>query len=370
MSAAATRTKPEETFAVLPGTNGDGTPIFSVLVKRTYDLRPGVGVVRAEKARPFVLADVYYDGGDAETSTVQYETDQVAYKPATDVVLIGKAYAPAGKPAARIVVALEVASRKKSIRVLGDRLCRYRPNLSPAFTDPVPFTEMELRYDRAYGGKDLRSMPDVEFYYPRNTMGKGLALRNVREVIEGLALPNLEDPGDLLTPERVVLGEPERWNRQPLPQGLGWFQKTWYPRCSFAGAVPGFVNLDEPMREEALGLVPPGQVALARQFKLPGFDVRFCNGASPGLVFPYLRGGEAVTLTNLTPDGELRFTLPKDQPRVRLDIGLGDNELQPMLQTVCLHVEDMQLDVLWQATHEYPGTDWLPEMKRLHAVVT
>src|SRR5262249_59745124 len=145
-------------------------------------------------------------------------------------------------------------------------------------------------------GWDLRSNPASPFTYPRNTKGRGVAMRNLPEVVDGLSLPNLEDPRDLLTPERVVLEHRTRWNRQPLPQGFGWFERIWYPRCSFVGAVPGDVDLAEPLREEALGLVPRGQVALARQFKLPSFDVRFNNGASPGLVLPHLAGDEHITL--------------------------------------------------------------------------
>src|SRR5262249_56012955 len=107
----------------------------------------------------------------------------------------------------------------------------------------------------------------------------------------GLAGGDVEDPTDLLAPEGIILGEMERWNQMPLPQGFGWFQKTWYPRCSFVGAMPGFVDPDEAMREEALGLVPKGQIALARRFQLPSFDLCFGNGASSGLVFPYFIGG-------------------------------------------------------------------------------
>jgi hypothetical protein len=266
-------------------------------------------------------------------------------------------------------VSVEVAGRKKAIRVTGDRRCIYRERSAPGFTDPVPFTEMEIRNDRAYGGQDTQSNPDLPFYYPRNQAGKGIVVKNLRHSVEGLALPNLEDPQDLLTPDRLILGERDRWNRQPLPQGFGWFQRTWYPRCSFVGSVPGDVHLDEPMREELLGVVPKGQVALARQFKLPSFDVRFNNGASPGLIFPFLSGGEPVRLSNLTPEGQLNFLLPTETPRLMLDIGLGENQLKPALHTVCIRVAERQVDLVWRGAHEYPGQDWLPEMKKMIAQI-
>ena len=223
---------------------------------------------------------------------------------------------------------------------------------------------MPIQYERAYGGKDLKSDPQEPFYYPRNHQGIGVALKNVRECVEGLPLPNIEDLGDLLIPDRVIIGAPDRWSGQPLPDGLGWFQRTWYPRCSFVGAIPAYVGIDTVLPEEKLGLVPKNQIALSRQFKLPSFDVRFNNGASRGLALPYLAGNEAIRLENLTPDGTLAFQLPGETLRMILDIGLGERKLTPVLQTVCIRLEEMQVDLVWRGAHEYPGLDWLPEMKR------
>jgi hypothetical protein len=123
------------------------------------------------------------------------------------------------------------------------------------------------------------------------------------------------------------------------------------------------------LREETLNLVPKRQIALSRQFKLPSFDLRFNSSASPGLVFPYLNGNETIRLTNLTPEGILSFQLPDETPRIMLDIGLGENELNSVLQTVCMRLEKMQVDLIWRGAHEYPGFDWLPEMKKMNAQV-
>jgi hypothetical protein len=365
----ATSSTPVEEMTVLPSKDENGAPIFALLAKRTYDIRPGQPAARADTTYPLVKVDRYYDGGDAETSTVREETDLMPYKVATDVVVIGRACAPGGQPVAEMNVGVKVGERWKVVRVIGDRRCIHRPGLAPDVTDPVPFTEMEIRYDRAYGGQDACSNPNLPFYYPRNQRGTGVAVTNIREVVDGLALPNLEDPTDLLTPDRIVFGATEHWVHQPLPQGLGWFQRTWYPRCSFVGSVPGSIDPDTEIPEERLGLVPKGQMALARQFRLPSFDVRFNSGASPGLAMPFLRGGELVQLANLTPEGELRFQLPVDTPRLSLDIGLGVQELGVVLHTVCIRLDQMQVDLVWRGAHAYPGVDWLPEMKRMVAEV-
>ena len=359
----------KELYQVVPSKDEKGAYIFSVIVKRTYRIIPKSPLQRLETARPFVEVEEYWEDGDPTWSTVKLENELAPYKLATDVVVIGKVYSPDRQPVSQMDASVKVGRFKKTLRIFGDRHCIYRPDQSPIFSDPIPFTEMDIRYDRAYGGKDDKSLPGIEFYYPRNHMGTGIAIKNFKEVIDGLLLPNLEDPDDLLTPERVILGEPERWNQQPLPQGFGWFQKVWYPRCSFVGAIPGYVDIDEVMREELLNWVPKRQIALSRQFKLPSFSVRFNNGASWGLIVPFLAGNELVTLTGLMDSGELKFSLPGENPRIMLDIGLGENELKPVLHTVGIRMEQHEVDLIWRGAQEYPGIDWLPEMKRLEVEV-
>jgi hypothetical protein len=163
----------------------------------------------------------------------------------------------------------------------------------------------------------------------------------------------------------VIIGEPERWNLQPLPQGLGWYHRTWYPRSSFVGAMPQFVDSTTRMREESLGLVPDRQIAQSRQFKLPSFDARFYRGASIGLSMPYLVGGEPITLRGMTESNELSFMLPRDAPAISLDIGFGPRNLDVVLHTVTVRVDARQLDLVWRGAHAYPGVDWLPEMTTL-----
>lgn len=362
MSAA----EEQEIFTLLSGKNASDQPIFSVLVKRTYDILPEQKAIRAKETFPLVQEDRYYEHGDPEWATVKYETDLVPFKLQTDVVVIGKAFAPSGEVVTALEAAVAVGSHQKKVRVTGDRYSYHRSWLrQPGFTDPVPFKAKAIRYENAYGGNDEKSDPKIPFSYPRNPLGKGVVLKGTRERLEGLALPNIEAPDDLLTPERLVLGKPERWNEQPLPAGFGWYQRTWYPRSSFVGSMPSFLDIDTVMREETLGLVPEGQVALSRQFKLPSFDTRFNNGASIGLVVPYLKGDEPVRLIQLTPDGTLTFSLPGDPPNISLDIGLGETALDAILHTVCIRLKEAQVDLVWRGALEYPGPDWLPEMKKL-----
>ena len=360
---------PNGVFEIVPGKNDRSEHIFSVIVKRTYMIRHGGIVQRGENDRELKKIDEYYDRGDPEWSTVQYESELAAFKPLTDIVVIAKAYAPGGKPTQKMVATVRIAGQQKSITIFGDRECHFRENRSPVFSDPVPFTEMEIRYDRAYGGWDKKSDPDIPFYYPRNYMGTGLALRNVKEVVEGLVLPNLEDPNDLLAEDRIIVGEPQHWHMQPLPQGFGWLQRNWYPRCAFAGSYPAYVDVGTATTEERMGLLPKNHIALAKQFKLPSFHPRFNNGASIGMMFRDVQGNEAISLEGLLPEGPLDFVLPGEKPEISLDIGFGQQQLEARLHTVSVRVEDLEVDLIWRGALAYEGYDWLPQMKRLHAEV-
>lgn len=358
-----------EVFEVVNGMDTERKTIFSVLLKRTYDIQNSGVLVRSGQTLPLRKIDEYYDDGAPDWATIKFEAELVPFKPYTDVIVIGKAYADQGNPIQQMDVSVSVGRRSKTIRVVGDRKCRYNSGQNPSFTDPVPFQEMEIRYERAFGGKDEISDPQTPLAYPRNDMGTGLILKNVRKRVEGLPLPNFEDLADMLTPDRIILEDPYRWNSLPLPQGFGWLQRSWYPRSSFVGSMPPYLDPDEVMREETLGLVPQRQVALSRQFKLPSYYPYFNNGASTGFIFKSLSGAESIKLSGLTPAGYLEFDLPGETPRLMMDISLGENELKPFLHTVCIRPGDMQVDLIWRGAHPYPGLDWLPQMQRLHAEV-
>jgi hypothetical protein len=354
---------------IVPCKDDCGNHVFSVIVKRSYAIKPNSAAQRRDTDHPLLKIDRYYEDGDPDWSTVQYESEMAGYKPSADVVVIGKAYAPRGLPIEQMKAGIRVGDRQKILQITGDRQCHFKPDAAPVFSEPLPFKEMEIRYDRAYGGRDEKSVAEIPFFYPRNTMGKGVALRNVKQSIDGLALPNIEDPADLLTPERVVLNEPNRWHLQPIPQGFGWRQRTWYPRCALIGSYPPFLDAGTVTAEEQAGLLPKNHIALAKQNRLPPYETHFNNGASEGLVFSQLQGNEEITLGGLTPNGLLKFSLPGDAPHITLDLGYGANVLAARLQTVSIRPDDLEVDLIWRGALAYEGYAWLPKMKRLHAEV-
>ena len=355
-------------YVVLPGQTPEGQPVLGVLVKRSYTILPGEACRRAGKDARLVPGDVHF--GDPMNSTVCHETDFVPWKPHTDVVFNGSAHAPGAVPTAELNVSLGVGLFEKHLRVFGRRLVRYNNGKMPVFTDPEPFTALPLRYENAYGGVDIRTDADMPSPYPRNHLGKGYVIGKEKDHVDGLALPNIEDPADLLTPERLCCGHFMHWERQPKPQSLGWYMKFWQPRAKLAGVMPADRALEQELRSAYAGLVPKEQQALYAQTQLPDMDFRFFNGASEGLVLPYLKGGETVRLVNLAPDAQVDFRLPNDTPRIGLDIGSGLVEPEVVLHTVMIRMEDNQVDLVWRGAVPYAGPDWLPQMQKMEVMLS
>jgi hypothetical protein len=352
---------------VLPGQTPQGEYILGILVKRTYDIVPGDRCARATADRKLIPGDIHYD--DPMNSTVQFESDFVPFKLATDVVLNGRACAPSGQSVATLTASLIIGEYRKDILVLGDRVARYKGKQDPVFTDPVPFTAMDLRYERAYGGVDLYSEPRMQCVYCRNHLGRGYVVRNTQRSVENLPLPNIEDPNDRLTPSRLCTGDFKHWERQPTPQGLGWTMKMWHPRSSYAGIMPADRATEQELRKTYSALVPPAHREIYERSQLPTMDFRFFNGASAGLVLPFLSGDELVRLLNLDSTGNTEFSLPGGRPNIGLDIGQGVEEPKVVLQTVMIRMEDRQVDLIWRGAVSYPGPDWLPEMKKMDLLI-
>jgi len=345
---------------LLPGQEPDGKHILAVLLKRTYTIVPYDACVRAPADKPIYGGDRHY--ADPMSSSVEFEADFVPIKLATDVVLNGTAHAPGGRAVRELIATIEIGKVRKSVKIFGDRVCKHQIGGDPLFGDPQPFTVMPLRYERAYGGVDVESDHRCQFPYPRNVLGKGFAISNVKAAISGLELPNIEDPNDLLTPAKVCCGDIRNWAKQILPTGFGWYSKFSHPRAGWAGILPADRPVEQMMRQAYAELLPEPARALYLAHPFPSIDFRFFSGASPGLSLPYLTGDEAIKLTNLSPDGNLLLVLPGDRPAITLNIGDGTKEAKVVLHTVQIRMDKGEVDLVWRAAFPYPGPDWLPEM--------
>ncbi|MBN1758541.1 MAG: DUF2169 domain-containing protein [Chitinispirillaceae bacterium] len=363
MTVADSRTVAEAAAALfLPGQSPEGSYILSVLFKRTYNMIDGNRCLRAETDFPLFAGDVHYDG--PMNSSVRFESDFTPWKSGTDIVLNGKAYTPGNVPVERLTASLSIGRYTSDILIFGDRTCRFRTMRDPGFSEPEPFIEMDLRYERAYGGTDIYSHPTVQYTYPRNHLGRGFVIKNKRSSVDGLELPNIEDPDDILHPGNLCCEDMKFWQDQPMPRGFGWYSKYWYPRAGLAGVMPADRAVEQELRRIYTLAVPEVQRSLYEQTALPSMDFRFFNGASPGLIVPFLSGDESIRLVNLSPEGTFTCRLPDEYPALSVDIGLGVTEPEIVLHTLQIRMEERQVDLVWRGAIPYPGPDWLPEMRK------
>jgi hypothetical protein len=364
----------------------DGRSHLLLATRRTYVLTPGRRCEVAPMQEPLMPVIDYYDDRRGQGGALLPRTDPDLFaplKPAADIVVQGHAYAPSG-PVAQLDVSVSVApadapraGSARVLRVFGDRRVVWRgEGLAPSFTDPEPFVVMPLTYDRAYGGRDVWSeaahpdevmawlrpyagdVPAEElsrYNYARNPAGRGYVVHPSRRAFDEVLLPNLELPHDLLTPERLCSGDPDRWAAQPVPAGFDWCEQSWFPRFAFAGMGVAFDGPLSEFVEVRTGYLTAAQVAhdplASDDAATAAFDDRIYNGASPWLIVPSLRGDERFTLTHLHRTvPRLEFQLSGERPQVIVDVpGLGPTELDASLKTVIVEPDHARVSAVWGA---------------------
>ena len=148
-----------------------------------------------------------------------------------EVILLGAACAPSGKPIDRRTVRLVVGDTKRELAVFGDRVWEGRGS-GARVGRPEPFERMPLVWERAFGGT-AEVLVDEESYVdiadPRNPRGAGIDVTRAAEemcrawkapagypVLPSVRrLPNLEDPGALIQGWEDA-PEPVCWATAPL----------------------------------------------------------------------------------------------------------------------------------------------------------
>ena len=262
-------------------------PRLTVIVKITLTFAQGEVAQIADDQLPIFTSDIPNSEEDAPNASVRFESDMVPFKPRADVVLVGKAHAPGGKPVPQVDVRLRVGKLDRRLRVFGDRTWRFATKFSliPAITPPEPFVTMDLVYERAFGGID----GDSALYCKENLIGVGFIGKIAYQTVHETALPNLEDPQDLITSPKT----------RPKPVGFGFYGRGWMPRLAYAGTY------DDRYRAERSPRLP-----LDRSYALN-------NGAHPDLqVDGYLRGNETIEMENLGERPCVVFRLPGIAPQV------------------------------------------------------
>lgn len=158
---------------LLPCERTDGTLSIAFIARRTYAISTESNVIQPledDAQPPFYLED-RCDEGDAETAPPTVEMEMAPEKARTDVIVVGKAFAPGGKALKEFDCGIRIGDRLKKLRILGPRKAIYVPPKKikdkpdeiqpPRFSEPEPIKDLPLSYTLAYGGKSWL-VPDDE----------------------------------------------------------------------------------------------------------------------------------------------------------------------------------------------------------------
>ena len=206
----------------------------------------------------------------------------------------------------------QVGSIEKSVEVFGDRY--FKPGvLTIAQTRPIPFEEMDITWENAFGGPD----------YEHNTSGKGMVpVKNEKGEIL-YPLPNIENR------DRLINSLKDR----PLPAGFGPMGLDWPVRLKKLGKFD----------KEWLRSHWPG---LPEDFNFEYFNQAPVDQRIKG----YFKGDESVHVRGMHPEKHDIFSqLPGLRPRLFLKrVTSPEQELEEIkcrLDTVCL-IPHYELGVL------------------------
>ncbi len=359
--------------AILSGMAPNGVPLISVVTGRTYSVTHGGKCEPAPVTYQLVTEPDYYKHIDYEghyrPSLLKRDIDGFCWRNLTDLVVQG--VARVDKPVMSMSVKLSCHGKQvniaKEILATGDRWVE-QGRTSPVLTEPVPFFEMPIRYDKAYGGTDekaeaqfadveelqvVRNYVDAdefleisEYSYPRNPAGKGYLVDEGG--IIGMPWPNLEFPDDRLRLASVI-APLEAWGDRPYPACFDWFSHAWFPRVAFFGEVDETTDGRMPKIEVDLGILPwdLDNIPLIRRPKHG-----FAQGAHPFLCRNRFQGDETITVTHMSNDGRnFIVRLPAERPTVRLRDHTGrEHSLDCSLDLVFVETEKDQVTLLWRAS--------------------
>jgi len=250
-----------------------------------------------------------------------------------DVIVLGKAYAPGGRPVKTLEVVAQIGTETRRLVVFGDRFWLDRGTIS----EPKPFTEMELTYSRAYGGTAWVEIDKESFVMvcdPVNPLGKGFdaltmaqamgelyaAPQGYPKLTERRPLPNIEDPQNLVT----------SWEDDPDPV------------CWTTVPLHFPFLLEEILKVDAEG---------GLKIELGAFQ-----RAHPSMQFEELVPGTPIIIRGMTKDGNPVFCkVPQWEPKLAV-VSDGDTEatvLDLKLEAVVILVEEGKYYVLFRSIFNF-----------------
>jgi hypothetical protein len=306
------------------GVDPAGRESVVVAVKGTFSLpRNGERPQLMEEQRPLLMADTFT--GEPGRSAPVFEADFAPRKPLCDVLLVGSAWAPGGKPAERVAVGLKIGQLKKVFAVVGDRV--WTSSLSGvgiAATSPQPFVQKAISYDVAFGGlDDFHEDPGQHQAFMANPVGRGWHYHLEHKYLDGTPLPNTEEL------DRKV----DKPNGSYVPMSFGPVGRGWSSRLPLAGTY------DQNWIDNTFPFLPPD------------FRDEYYQAAPVTQQTSIPDGPIDVSLANLTKDGRVDFTIPAvEVPVIFFHREGGHREVRAALDTITFLPDQGVFTLVWRAS--------------------
>ncbi len=252
--------------------------------------------------------DIFY--GDANQSSIRYESDYVTYKPVTDIIINAYALIPANQSQTECKVTIMDGK--------GNIYKQVALSVSSPYKDTDRPVALPIRYEYAKGGGYPTPAEDDPYDYktldPYNPIGIGVFDEHS---------PNRQKK------EPLILFSDPKMQDLPYPAGFGVIYRAWRSRLEYAGTYDdNWLTQKHPL--------PPDD-----------FDYRFNQAANPALQLNrYIDLHHRIVLENFSmrypvvefrlPDLVLFSQQHTNEPKIHFDTMYSD--------TVLLDMEDLNPD--------------------------
>jgi len=299
---------------------------FGMIVAKVSYNFDNQGNVKIDTQEPFPIF-----GNDEKTELGLLPRDDFPRKDSIfEVILLGSAFAPKGKPIESMTVSLTVGKHKRKLVVFGDREWIREKDSDKdkaLISKSKPFTRMPLTYEKAFGGSCevfLDKDSAVTVADPINRAGRGFDFESIAKGIseqfytakgypifdETRCLPNVEHPDQLIKKWDDV-PTPACWATVPMDTGIHAKRSMDISNIN--------INQENPLDSDFPKSLPLTEGAFHR--------------ASPEWIIDVPENGARVILEGLTPEDILKFVLP--QLRIFVDYIVGERngvrELAPQM---------------------------------------
>lgn len=302
---------------VLRTTLSEAVMVATVVAKATYTMTDFGDLELCARQRGVLLEPTTIEG-------VEFPPDAGYGKRGVDLLAIGSAFA-AGGPTRMLMAGMSIDDAYFGLAVIGDRRWRRRwPGWGA--TDPEPFTEMPMSWQRAFGGHarvNGAELPCVD-----NRLGKGYVLDPA--AAEGVELPNIESCPGLI---RNVWDQPRPVSFCPLPIGT-----------NYTADVLADVDAD-------------GR----------GVTTEIYNVAIPAHRLSRYPAGARLRLHNLAPNTGLprEFSLPATRVVAEVSVGAAHHEFVSEVDTILVIPARQELVLTHRIVFRYDYARGLPRVVRV-----